>query len=104
MAQATPVTGTFSLAGTSDHIRATRKRRNTAAELNVTIFDAGSFDGTIQIQRRFVGDSTWHVVKSYDGLTELPVAEIVREPELDVDYRYECTVRTAGSATYRLSQ
>lgn len=69
---------------------------------------AGSFSGTVQIERSLDGGTTWVVVAT-DGTGTLavyttPVSVAGLEPEDGVLYRFDCTQYTSGTINYRLSQ
>lgn len=55
--------------------------------------------GTVVLERSFDG-STWVDVKTYTAES----SERGKEIESDVQYRFNCTVYTSGTISYRLSQ
>ncbi len=73
---------------------------------NVTL--AGSFAGSVRLERSFDAGATWHAV-SRDAAGEAaaftqPVSLIGEEWERGVLYRLNCTQLSSGSASYRVSQ
>lgn len=54
---------------------------------------SGTFVGTLQIQRRKPGDSTWLVIESHTG-----AAERVLRNASNYDMRVECSAYTSGTA------
>lgn len=69
---------------------------------------AGTFSGTVQIERSMDNGTTWVVVAT-DGTGTLavyttPVSVAGLEPEPGVLYRFDCTTYTSGTINYRLSQ
>jgi hypothetical protein len=73
---------------------------------NVTL--AGSFAGTVKLERSFDAGATWHVV-SRDAAGEgaaftQPVSLVGEEWERGVLYRLNCTAHSSGTVSYRVSQ
>ena len=69
---------------------------------------AGSFSGTVQLERSLDNGTTWVVVAT-DGTgtqaiytTSISVAGM--EPEQGALYRFDCTGYVSGTINYRLSQ
>lgn len=71
---------------------------------NVHVVDDGSFDGVVQLQKRYLDDAnTVYAVEAWvEG--DLPVSKRGFETEAKVEYRLACTVRNAGGASGRISQ
>ena len=93
-----PVQGTFTGTGVSDEFVPSIRDVQEADEFNVTLSGFGT--ATVQLQRSFDDGATWIPVKEYTAAA----AEVGREPEAGVRYRFECTSHTSGSIYYRLSK
>lgn len=73
---------------------------------NITL--AGSFTGTVVLERSFDAGAAWHAVSrdttgaaaSFTG----PVSLVGEEWERGVLYRLRCSQHSAGTAVYRISQ
>jgi hypothetical protein len=91
--------GSFTATGRSD-------AASVRGKFNVS--GAGDFVGTVQLQRRFLGDNTWYPVsKNVDGdPVEFsgPFSVQVEEIQVDVDYALECTAYTSGTLNYNIGQ
>lgn len=83
----------------------------TGADAAATFTGSGvNFTGSIQLERSFDGGATWlvcnvgggGVMAIYNAGT--PVNMTFGEPEKNVLYRLNCTVLSAGSINYRISQ
>lgn len=101
-------TGTFTGTGQSLTIAPeTTSDTKDSIPFNVTL--AGTFVGTVQLERRFTaqGGTNWHpltVVGTQIGIWTAPCSEIFEEPQQGVDYRLNCTAYTSGTIQYRLGQ
>ncbi len=67
-------------------------------EFNVNLSGFGV--ATVALERSYNDGSTWKTVSSFSGDTDL----VCREPELGIQYRFNCTAYTSGNIAYRLSQ
>lgn len=85
------VTGTFAATGVSAALPV------IGGAFNVSL--AGTFVGTVVLQRSFDQGATWKDVVSWTAPVETSRTEI----EDKVQYRYNCTAYTSGTVTYRLS-
>lgn len=89
---ASPTTISFTATGTSASLA-------VRGEANITISGLTAGTGIVQVQRKFVDDTQWYLVKEYTS----DVTEVLDEPEYDVSYRFECTSHTSGTFKCRLS-
>jgi hypothetical protein len=62
-----------------------------------------AFAGSYQLEKKFAGDDTWYVALGYADLPSLPESFALTETEAGVTYRWNMTVRTAGSVAVRIS-
>jgi hypothetical protein len=70
---------------------------------NVTHKPSTDFAGSYQLERKFTGDAAWYAVLKYTDLVDLPETFSLTETESGVTYRWNMTVRTAGSVNVRIS-
>jgi hypothetical protein len=68
--------------------------------LNISV--SGTFEGTVALQRRFLGETDWRTVKTYTDEVE----EVCMDPEYGVEYRLGVPTGgyTSGTANCRLGR
>jgi len=100
--QAQPVTGTFAATGQSSAFFP------MPGTFSVNL---SSGVATVKLERSTDSGSSWIDVSSDAlgtvaswSLNSTEVAVLVDEPEIDVQYRLNCTAYTSGTVTYRLGQ
>ncbi|HEY1605618.1 MAG TPA: hypothetical protein VGF77_08455 [Allosphingosinicella sp.] len=102
------ITGTFTAVGQSATISPeTVDSPDASAPFNVSL--AGTFVGTVQLERRFTaqGGATWHPLTfrgTQVGIWTAPCSETFEECQDGVEYRLNCTAFTSGVINYRLGQ
>ncbi len=89
-ARKTPVTGSFGATGTTAPFV-------TREGFNISL--SGFGDATVELQRSFNAGISWLTVESYTADME----KRVDDPESGVWYRFECTIYSSGTITYRIS-
>jgi hypothetical protein len=98
------VTGSFVATGQSTSISPENAETpDLAAGFNVSL--AGTFVGTVQLERQFAGGTVWHPLTALGTpicVWTAPCSESFDEPQAGVQYRLNCTAYTSGTISYRI--
>lgn len=93
-------TGSFTAVSTGTAVPIARR-----GDFNISL--SGTFSATVQLERSFDGGTTWLPVTYIDGTAiswTAPISTSFSEPELGVQYRFNCTAYTSGTVSWRISQ
>jgi hypothetical protein len=92
-------TGTFTAVGAGVAVPVVRR-----GNFNISLW--GTFAATVTLERTFDG-TTWLPLTDVEGSAvswTVPISTPLSEPELGVQYRFNCTTYASGTVNWRISQ